>query len=458
MTATVTYSFKSNLLQSLKTNVLDGQDNYYLAIGRSDVWNATDTPPVTSDSDIAAFSFVQTTRHSLMSYKRVFGASLVIPRVNWTSGTTYYAYSDQLSEINVAANPYYVMNDNLRVYVCLEQAKNSIGATIPSTVKPTGVVSKPFTTSDGYVWQYLYQVGPGDANSFMTSNFIPVQHIATDDAAISAVEVEQKKLQDSAVSGAILGVEVLSQGSGYTGTVTFNFSEDGVGAAASANLSGGTITHVKLDSDNAGNILNGSGYRNSAVTVVGTGNGATVRAVLGPSAGVSEDPTKTLRCDALMFHSDFENTENNTILSENDFRQVALIKNPKEYNSVLNTDFTNQSGNAMQKLQFSSVTNNFLSDRVIVGQTSGAKAYLVHYDTVAWIYQNQTTGFTPFNAGETISAEEGVGSGSGTLLAVGGIVAPDVDIYSGDMIYINNIAAVTRDPNQTEDVKVVIKL
>jgi hypothetical protein len=99
-----------------------------------------------------------------------------------------------------------------------------------------------------------------------------------------------------------------------------------------------------------------------------------------------------------------------------------------------------------------------LSDRVIVGQTSGAKAYLVHYDTVAWIYQNQTTGFTPFNAGETISAEEGVGSGSGTLLAVGGIVAPDVDIYSGDMIYINNIAAVNRDPNQTEDVKVVIKL
>lgn len=458
MTATVTYSFKSNLLQSLKTNVLDGQDNYYLAIGRSDVWNATDTPPVTADSDIAAFSFVQTTRHSLMSYKKVFGSSLVIPRVNWTSETTYYAYSDQLSEINVSVNPYYVMNDNLRVYACLEQAKNTVGGAIPSTVKPTGVQSQPFSTSDGYVWQYLYQVGPGDANSFMTSNFIPVQHIASDDAAISAVEIEQKRLQDDAVSGAILGVEVLDGGSGYSGTVNLVFTEGGIGASATANLSGGVITHVKLDLDGAGNVLNGSGYKNSKVTVIGNGSGASVRAVLGPSAGVSADPTKSLRCDALMFHSDFENTENGTILSENDFRQVALIKNPKEYNSVLGANFTDQSGNAMQKLQFASVTNDFLSDRVIVGQTSGAKAYLVHYDTMAWIYQNQTTGFTPFNAGETISAEEGAGSGSGTLLAVGGIIAPDIDIYSGDMIYINNIAAVTRDPNQTEDVKVVIKL
>lgn len=113
MTATVTYSFKSNILQSFKSDVIGGTDNYYLAIGRSDVWNGTDTPPVIADSDISSFEFVQKTRHSLMSYKQVFGCSLVVPRVDWTSGTIYEAYTDLVSEIDVANDPYYVMNDNL---------------------------------------------------------------------------------------------------------------------------------------------------------------------------------------------------------------------------------------------------------------------------------------------------------------------------------------------------------
>lgn len=450
MTATVTYSFKSNILQSFKSDVIGGTDNYYLAIGRSDVWNGTDTPPVIADSDISSFEFVQKTRHSLMSYKQVFGCSLVVPRVDWTSGTIYEAYTDLVSEIDVANDPYYVMNDNLRVYVCLEQAKDASGAAVASTVKPTGVLTTPFETSDGYVWQYLYQVGPEDANSFLTNNYMPVQYIATDNDAVSAVEVEQKALQDASVSGAVLGIEMINNGTGYSGTVTLNFAENGAGAAATANISGGAITHFTMDT-------NGSGYKNSLVEIIGNGSDATARAVLGPVDGITADPTKTLRCDAVMLHSDFENSENNTILSENDFRQVALIKNPKKYGTLVDSDFTSVSGNSMKRLQFSSVTNNFLSDRVVVGQTSGAKAYLVHYDSDGWIYQNETTGFSSFSAGETVAAEEGSGSGSGVLQSTP-MIDPDVDIYSGDMIYINNITAVTRDVNQTEDIKVVIKL
>lgn len=336
------------------------------------------------------------------------------------------------------------------MYVCLEQAKDASGAAVASTVKPTGVLTTPFETSDGYVWQYLYQVGPEDANSFLTNNYMPVQYIATDNDAVSAVEVEQKAVQDASVSGAVLGIEMINNGTGYSGTVTLNFAENGAGAAATANISGGAITHFTMDT-------NGSGYKNSLVEIIGNGSDATARAVLGPVDGITADPTKTLRCDAVMLHSDFENSENNTILSENDFRQVALIKNPKKYGTLVDSDFTAISGNSMKRLQFSSVTNNFLSDRVVVGQTSGAKAYLVHYDSDGWIYQNETTGFSSFSAGETVAAEEGSGSGSGVLQSTP-VVDPDVDIYSGDMIYINNITAVTRDVNQTEDIKVVIKL
>lgn len=456
MTATVTYTFKSSLLQSLKSNVMSGSDKYYIAIGRSDVWNSTDTPPVTADSDISSLDFIQKSRHPLIAYKKVFSSALVIPRIDWTSGTIYDAYTDLNSNINLTTNPYYVMNDNLRVYVCLEQAKNSLGQGVVSTVKPTGVSLKPFTTSDGYVWQYLYQVGPEDANSFMTSNFIPVQHLRDSAEAVSAVEVEQYSLQQASVPGNVLGIEMVSGGSGYSGTVTVNITGGGSGAQGTAILSGGSVVSVKMDSDTLGNVLNGSGYKNSSVEIVGNGTGAKAIAVLGPSSGITADPTVSLRSETVMFHSDFIDTEGGAILSTNDFRQVLLVKNPTQYGN--SSPFTAQVGNALKRLNFSTVPVAFLSDKEIIGTTSQAKAYLVHYDTAAWIYQNETTGFEEFSPGENVEAVEGSGSGQGTLASSNTVTAPDVDIYSGDVLYINNITSVTRDPNQTEDVKVVIKL
>lgn len=456
MTATVTYTFKSSLLQSLKSNVMSGSDKYYIAIGRSNVWNSTDTPPVTADSDISSLDFIQKSRHPLIAYKKVFSSSLVVPRIDWTSGTIYEAYTDLNSNIDLTTKPYYVMNDNLRVYVCLEQAKNALGQGVASTVKPTGVSLTPFTTSDGYVWQYLYQVGPEDANSFMTNNFIPLQYLQDEASAVSAVEVEQYSLQQASVPGNVLGIEMVSGGSGYSGTVTVNITGGGSGAQGTAVLSGGSVVSVKMDSDTLGNVLSGSGYRNSSVEIVGNGTGAEAIAVLGPSAGITADPTVSLRSETVMFHSDFIDTEDGAILSTNDFRQVLLIKNPTQYNSA--AAFTSQVGNALRRLNFSTVPVAFLSDKEIIGTTSQAKAYLVHYDTAAWIYQNETTGFEEFSPGENVEAVEGSGSGQGTLASTNTVTAPDVDIYSGDVLYINNITAVTRDPNQTEDVKVVIKL
>ena len=75
-------------------------------------------------------------------------------------------------------------------------------------------------------------------------------------------------------------------------------------------------------------------------------------------------------------------------------------------------------------------------------------------DTI-WYHQSEFTGFRPFQDGETITVE---GYSASTLILDSANIAPDIDVYSGDLLFINNFGEVSRDRAQTEDIKVVIKL
>ena len=82
------------MIQLLLNDFNDSASNkYYIGIGRSDDWNATDTAPAVENHDVEARLF----RNSLQSVKKVSDISFVVPRYNWSSGTTYSAYSDKTS-------------------------------------------------------------------------------------------------------------------------------------------------------------------------------------------------------------------------------------------------------------------------------------------------------------------------------------------------------------------------
>ena len=86
------------------------------------------------------------------------------------------------------------------------------------------------------------------------------------------------------------------------------------------------------------------------------------------------------------------------------------------------------------------------------------KAVVDYYDNAVpelWYHQNETTGFTEFADGETITTV----SGSGSATADSAKVAPGFDPYSGEILYIDNRnSSVTRSDDQTEDVKIIIQL
>ncbi len=458
MVAIITDRFKKQVLNDLFTDVVDSAATYYIAIGRSQDWNATDAAPIPTNTEKTERDF----RVNMQAMKKGEDVSYVIPRYNWSSGTIYSGYDDNVE--GYPTNAYYVMNDELAVFICLQQGRDAQGTAVASTVKPSGSSLFPFTTSDGYVWKYAYGQTALRSTKFTSANYMPVQFVDSADASSPTLEQEQKNIQDAAVPGEVVAVKLNNGGSGYTSAPTVVFTGNGTKVPqATATVFNGEIVKVEMNDSGSGKAF-GAGYDYASVTFSGGGgSGAHGRAVISEK-GIGGDPRDDLRSSALMFNTRLEGTENNALITSNDFRQVGLIKNPVETDSASSGNLFNAlAGNSLNKLKFGSIAQSFTEDKTIQGSTSTAQAYVDKADSnYVWYHQSDSTGFLVFSEGETITELDG--NGEGILDSAAN--DPDTDAFtkstvkpfSGELLYVDNRAAIERDPNQTEDIKVIIQL
>jgi len=440
MPAIITDILKRDLLAELKADFDSAGSEYYVGLGRSELWDDSDNVVTPTQSARTEDLF----RRSLQGIKKIQDVSYIVPRYNWSSGTTYSAYDDNFS--SYPANGYYVKTDQNQVYICLQQGKNANGAAVTSTVEPTGTLTTPFETADGYVWKYLYTITALKANRFLSANYQPVQLL---DSASNLLETLQVAVQDAATPGEIVGVAVTSGGTGYSSAPTVTIDGDGDSAEATATISGGQV--VKIEMTNRG-----SGYTYASVQF--SSGAATARAILSPPGGIGADPRLDLRSSALMFNGRPDGDEDDTLLINQDFRQVGLIRNPKTTEG--DSDFTGNAASALRKLTFQGGATPFTNDTFIVGATSGAKAYVTSADSAGGVFyhQTETTGFGTFQSGESLTAENAAGAtvtGSATLDSD---QAATINRYSGEVLYVDNRSAVTRSAGELQDIKMIIQL
>lgn len=449
MPAIITDPFKKFIIQHLYDDVFDSsQVDYYVGIGRSQDWDSSDTVVLPTRNSREERNF----RLSLQSVKKTSLASFVIPRYNWTSGTIYTGYDD--SVVGIPSNSYYVLTDDNSVYICLQQGRDANGNPVPSVNKPTSASTAPVTLADGYTWKLLYTVSGLRSSRFLTSNYIPIQLQDATDSSSTAIQIEQYQIQQTAVNGSISSIAVLNAGTGYTSAPTVTISGNGSGAKAAATVANGTISKIEII-DSSGTFMMGSGYDYATVNIVGgSGSGATARAILSPGEGFGADPRVDLKSSSIMYNVALSGAENDDFIIGQDFRQVGLIKGVKK--ATTDSDYVPVTGSALKKINLSSVSAVFTADRTIQGGTSGATAYIDRYDTVnriIYYHQTETTGFLSFANGEVVSETNGSGSGIIDSSSLG-----DINIWSGDVYYIENRAAIERDAASTEDVKIVIQL
>ena len=408
-----------------------GTNSMYLFIGRSQQWPSSDTAvatPVDQELD------KQTAHQRMIAAKKMATGDLshAVPRYNWVSGNTYPAY-DSLGDL--AGTQYYVLTDELKCYKCI------IAGPGASVNKPTGTTVNNIEADqgDGYRWKYMFTLSGVDATKFLTSAYMPVKKLASDDGSL------QFQVQSNADAGAIHRVVVTAGGSNYTSAPTVTISGDGTNATATATITGDAVTSVTITD-------NGGGYENAVITFSGGGGaGAAARPVMSPKGGHGADPINELSGFFVMTNIKLDGAEGSGDFPiDNDYRQIGLIRNP--FNHGTTTVSTGNTLNANKSLALSSVSGTFVADEVITGGTSGAQAYIdsVSGTTVRY-HQDASTGFGVFQGSESLSA---AGGASATISSLGD---PEIDKHSGQVMYLENRSPISRATAQIEDIKLVIE-
>ena len=499
MSAIITSKFRLDTTNKFVSSLADNQ--FYMALGRPNAWTDDTTPTVPYENDYTS----NTLWENMFAMKRVDATDIVhsSTRNLWVSGTTYIEYDDQ--DANIESKVYFVISENNNVYICLKAG----GGT--SSVNPDvlGVVTTGVhaTGADGYVWKYMFTIPNADVTKFLTSSFIPVRRITAAPAAGSdAALINQWSVQEAAVAGAIYNLKITTAGTGYANGTTeaiLTIAGDGTGATATAIVAGGIITGTTITAP-------GSGYTHATVTVAGTGASGALRPVISPAGGFGADPTNDLRSHYVTVNKAFTGDESASIPDANDFRQIAILKNPTtlaansaaisgaasmvigQFYKILtlgNSSAANWAtagapadyvvGTVFKAIAVTSTGtgtvgaiasatayntcpsltvatgNTFPSDQLIEGTITGAKAFVVEYNATSGVIhyiQNEATGYGTFTVSDYIRE-------SGTAIAgkdVTAVTASLINHHSGDVMFVENKTATSRATDQVETVRLVI--
>jgi hypothetical protein len=267
---------RTEIARSLYRDIYNENDFFYFFVGRTTEWDDEESPEVPVDST----RYANTSSRNMLFVKRIQSsdAVLMVNRIDWVSGTVFDQYDDKYGELDADGNAYtassgalslkdaqfYVLTDDDHVYKCIS---NNNGA--DSTVKPTGTSTSAIETADGYIWKFMFKVEASDKIKFLTPEYIPVRKIA----GSGDPEFD--------VNGEIDTITITDTGSSYETAPTVIINGDGVGAVATASVTGGEVTNITLTES-------GSGYSFAYITFSGGGGSGAAASV---SLGATESGT-----------------------------------------------------------------------------------------------------------------------------------------------------------------------
>jgi hypothetical protein len=337
---------------------------------------------------------------------------------------------------------------------------------------------------------------------FESTNFIPVPSDWETNSDYAAVR------NNALTSGQIKIAQVLSRGVGI-GTANRTYANvpiygDGTGARC-------TIV-VNSDSKVESAIITngGSGYSYGTVDLVAGGvptgtSTPTFKVIIPPQNGHGYDIYRELGAYRVLVYSRIENdTEDPDFIVGNQIARVGIVENPLAYAS--DSVLVKNKASALSALKLVGTgysTANFAADSFItqtVGLGSTAIGRVVSYDKNTGVLKYwQDRNLVGFNSDGTVNSTPLYGfnlnrftsspdiGGSITISASGisglgidtsftgvsttinnrryylgqtfvnGVSNPEVEKYSGNIIYVDNRPSITRSSNQKEDIKVILQ-
>jgi hypothetical protein len=362
----------------------------------------------------------------------LINANFVVPRVDWVANTVYNTYQSTTN--------FYVKNTVDQVFKCLDNNNQSLTTDEPTLTLSTTSLEEPFfITADGYKWKYLYTISSFQKQWFMNEDWMPA--------------LTNKFVKDSAINGSIDIVNIVNSGNNYVdGSVQdiITVEGDGTGAILKANVSGGKIQNIVIQD-------RGANYTRANVrfsdVVGGNGFGAEAIALISPQDGHGFDPVYELRANNIMTCIQFEGPGPNSIYpTENDFREVTLVYNPK----IAGTDdlATDEFYSLYTTINTSPGIGNFNNDEIIFqGVTFGSSTFsaeVVDFDEVKnELYVNNIKGEIALN-------QPVKGFSSGATRVATRMTNPIMKLYSGKTLFVSQKEKISRDDNQIDKIRFIV--
>jgi hypothetical protein len=516
MSAIITDQIRILNAKNFVSTAISSTNSYYTFIGlpnaadyQSD-WDSN--PPAPKDNFDQENDYWDT----MIAAKKITSDSVkqVVRKITWSSGITYDMYRHDISRTNLTrpsnksslyTSNFYVINQDYRVYICLNNGvspETPLGK--PSLDEPTFVDLEPRPagdSGDGYIWKYLYTIKPSDIIKFESTDFIPVP-------LNWQTSSENSTVRDNAYSsGQIKIVTVVNRGVGV-GTANRTYTRvpiRGDGSGAEATIVIGNDSQVQSVTVSNG----GSNYTHGIVDLVSGGvpTGTTrpvFDVIIPPKDGHGYDIYRELGAYNVMVYSRIENDiQNPDFIVGNQIARVGIIENPKAYNS--SSLLTDDKVSAVYALKLTGIgysSATFTSDSRFtqtVGVGSTAVGRVISYDKntgVLKYWQDRSlVGFntdgskntsptyglnlyrftaSPANGGSisinggtvTLGIDTGFTGTTTSLLNkiyylgqsfVNGVSNPEIQKYSGNIIYVDNRPSITRSTNQKEDIKVILQ-
>jgi len=404
-------------------------------------------------------------------FKNMFVAKLitssnispVTQRINWTSGTVYDYYQDNVNMFETSPDGllvryFYVKNKFDQVFKCLW---NNNGG--PSLYEPFFQPGNYGTNNifqgagDGYKWKYLYTIDIGSKQKFLDNDWMPVP---------VGFNIPNP-VQSNAGYGDLEVINVTNGGSGYdtaNSIITVNITGDGTGAVATPIVNvamGGVITDIQV-------INPGTNYSFANVSIVSSntllGSGATAIAPTSPVGGHGFDPISELGCNRVMVTCQFNGAETlngiDYIPTDIDFRQVGIVINPLAYSGNTISTATSPIYKIATELTVSGGFGQFVSDEIIYQGTSLAQAQATGGFIGTVLSHNTSTNVVKvINTNGTFTLNAPIfGVSSGTVRTLFSYVASPQGFipFSGLISIVDNRTGVQRSTDGIEIFKFVL--
>lgn len=446
----VAYEQTSNLyIKTTETQVSNSSVNVSLALANTVVANGfffTNSSPTVIVGDIIRIG------EEIKEVVTVNTAGdFLTVNSNFTNAYTNASIFELEFSTTQYSNKFYVRNAQDQVFKCLFNNGGVVSNTSPEISIDGQLPENAFIeTADGYRWKYLYSIPTGLKNKFFTNKYMPV--------------IRDSIVFDNAENGRIDIIKIIDGGSGYfSGGSVNNYAVasvtgDGTGADVTVNVQDGVISAI--------NILDGGTNYTQATIVINDplqtliGTDANLQAIISPQYGHGFDPTRELGASSLMISVDFQGDVEGNYPVENDgtdtFRQVCILKDPKTANAV---QFVSGSIYPMYtKLFTSNPPVDFTSGEIVyVGtsfETSTFSAKVIHFDNANNVlYVNGISGNVAATTADTIYQKDNPTAAAKIFT----VDEPDINIFTGEILYIENKEKIIRSDDQTETVKLVVE-